>query len=151
MLVIFSVGQYTFYESYVFRIFDFCDKSELISTNIKNRYIAMYVNVIESTPDIGKRSPISFSYNLNPIPKRRLRLSVLYVEFSDLAFRDNPHSNVLILRTVCQQACSGPQPIQHPRKRDGLADVFDAGHPGGAAFDAHAEAGVGDAAVASQI
>ena len=44
-----------------------------------------------------------------------------------------------------------PQPIQHPRKRNSLADVFDAGHPGGAAFDAHAEAGVRDAAVAAEV
>jgi hypothetical protein len=29
--------------------------------------------------------------------------------------------------------------------------VFDAAHPGDGAFDAHAEAGVGDAAVAAEV
>src|SRR5690606_29627784 len=44
-----------------------------------------------------------------------------------------------------------PQPIQHSWKRDRFADVFDAGHPSGAAFDAHAETGVRNAAVAAKV
>lgn len=43
------------------------------------------------------------------------------------------------------------QPIQHPRERDRFADVLDAAHPCGAAFDAHSETGVRHTAVASQV
>ena len=44
-----------------------------------------------------------------------------------------------------------PQPIQHPRKRNCFSHVLYPAHPGGAAFDAHAETGVGDAAVAAEV
>src|SRR5258706_10664878 len=43
------------------------------------------------------------------------------------------------------------QPVQHPGKWNRFADVFNSAHPGGAAFDAHAKAGVGDTAIAAQI
>src|SRR5215210_3114337 len=46
---------------------------------------------------------------------------------------------------------SGSESVEHPRERDGLADVLDAAHPCDAALDAHAEARVRDAAVAAQV
>ena len=41
--------------------------------------------------------------------------------------------------------------IQHARKCDGFADMLQSAHPGYEALHSHAEAGVGDAAVAAQI
>src|SRR5690606_38074288 len=41
--------------------------------------------------------------------------------------------------------------IQHPRVRNGFAEVFEAADPGHHAFDAHPEASVRDAAEATQI
>jgi len=43
------------------------------------------------------------------------------------------------------------QPVKHTRKRNCFADVVKAADPGDHAFDAHAEAGVGDGAVAAQV
>src|SRR5947207_2847036 len=54
-------------------------------------------------------------------------------------------------RTFMQRLLSRPRAIEHPGERDGLADVFDAAHPGHETLDAHAEAGVRDAAEFSKI
>src|SRR5437016_8972257 len=43
------------------------------------------------------------------------------------------------------------QSIQHPRKWNGLANMFNAAHPRGAALDAHAKACVRHAAVTAQV
>src|SRR3954468_20519772 len=43
------------------------------------------------------------------------------------------------------------QPIQHPRKWDRFSYVLDAAHPGRAAFDSHAKAGVRDAAEPAKV
>src|SRR6185312_16197146 len=46
---------------------------------------------------------------------------------------------------------SGPQPVEHARKRDGFAHVFEAANPRHTAFNAHAEAAVRYSAVLAQI
>src|SRR6266403_248489 len=46
---------------------------------------------------------------------------------------------------------SGAQTIKHARKWNRFAHVFNPTHPGGATFDAHAKAGMGDAPIAAQI
>src|SRR5271157_2440754 len=46
---------------------------------------------------------------------------------------------------------SWPQPIQHAWKRNRLPYVLQPADPGHYALDAHAEAAVGDVAVASQV
>jgi len=42
-------------------------------------------------------------------------------------------------------------PLDRPRERNRLADVFDAAHPGGDAFRAHAKPRVGDRAIFAQF
>ena len=42
-------------------------------------------------------------------------------------------------------------PVNHAREGDDLADVLGAANPGDGALQAHAEAGVGDAAVAAEV
>src|SRR5919205_2812106 len=56
-----------------------------------------------------------------------------------------------VVRRLWSVACLRSNPVEHARERDGLADVLDATHPRDAALDAHAEARVRDAAVATQI
>src|SRR5205807_101899 len=53
--------------------------------------------------------------------------------------------------TVPQAGASGAAPLIHAREGDRLADVRQAGDPGRATLDAHAEAGMGHAAVAPQV